>query len=122
LLLSEVEWANLNFFATVECCLCCEEDTAMKTFSLSVCLLIIVTTSAAAQNNTPNFGLPALHTIRTVTLAPPYSCRSPEEVKKGYDSTALFLSAYSKQRNNPDLLFNGACKADNYFQPGTTFS
>jgi len=94
----------------------------MKTFAWSIVLLIIVTVSAAAQSTTPNFGLPELHTVKTVTLSPPYSCRSSEQFQKGYETTALFLSAYSKQRNVPDLLFNGACKSTNYFQPGTTFS
>ena len=91
----------------------------MKTFGLSVCFLLIATTSAFTQNATPNFGFPELHTIKTVTLAPSFSCRSPEDFKKGYANTALFLSAYSRQRNSPDLLFNGACKADDDFQAST---
>jgi hypothetical protein len=94
----------------------------MKTFAWSIVLLLIVTVSTAAQSTTPNFGLPELHTVKTVTLSPPYSCRSSEQFQKGYETTALFLSAYSKQRNVPDLLFNGACKSGNYFEPGTTFS
>jgi len=94
----------------------------MKTVGLSVVLLLIVTVSAVAQIPTQNLGLPELHSIKTVTLSPPYSCRSSEQFQKGYESTALFLSAYSKQRNMPDLLFNGACKSTNYFQPGNTFS
>jgi hypothetical protein len=98
------------------------EDITMKSFGFSLCLLLVATASSAAQNTTQNFSLPELHTIKTVTLSPPYSCRSSEQFQKGYENTALFLSAYSKQRNVPDLLFNGACKSDNYFQPGTTFS
>jgi hypothetical protein len=94
----------------------------MKTFAWWIVLLLIVTTSAFAQRTTPNLGLPELHTVKTVTLSPPYSCRSAEQFQNGYASTALFLSGYSKQRNMPDLLFNGACKSGNYFQPGTTFS
>ena len=94
----------------------------MKTFGLSIVLLLIATVSAAAQSATPNFGLPELHAIKTVTLSPPYSCRSRERFQKGYENTALFLSTYSKQRNIPDLLFNGACKSGNYFQSGVTFS
>ena len=94
----------------------------MKTLGLSIVLLVIVTVSSAAQSATQNFGLPELHSIKTVTLSPPYSCRSSEQFQKGYESTALFLSGYSKQRNIPELLFNGACKSANYFQPGTTFS
>jgi hypothetical protein len=94
----------------------------MKRLDLSICLLLFAVGSSYAQNATQNFGLPELHTIKTITLSPPYSCRPSEQFQKGYENTALFLSAYSKQRNIPDLLFNGACKADNYFQAGTTFS
>lgn len=94
----------------------------MKILGFSFCFLLVATASSAAQNTTQNFSLPELHTIKTVTLSPPYSCRSPEQFQQGYESTALFLSAYSKQRNVPDLLFNGACKSGNYFQPGNTFS
>jgi hypothetical protein len=94
----------------------------MKTFAWSIVLLLMIIVSAAAQSKTPNFGLPELHAVKTVMLSPAYSCRSPEEFQKGYESTALFLSAFSKQRNVPDLLFNGACKSENVFQPGSTFS
>jgi hypothetical protein len=52
-------------------------------------------------------------------LAPAYSCRSAEQFKEGYRSTALFLSDYSKGRNVPDLLFNGACGATDYFEAAT---
>ena len=88
----------------------------MKTFVLGVCLLFIATASASAQNSAQNFGLPELHTIKTVSLSPSYSCRAGEN---GYANTALFLSAYSKQLNSPDLLFNGACKSSDYFQAST---
>ena len=94
----------------------------MKSLVFSLCLLLIAGVSAVAQTSAQNVALPELHTIKTVTLSPPYSCRSSEQFQKGYENTALFLSAYSKQRNIPDLLFNGACKSGNYFQPGTTFS
>jgi hypothetical protein len=91
----------------------------MKTFGLSVCFLLITASCLFAQGTTQEVGLPELHTIKTVTLAPSYSCRSSEESRKGYANTALFLSAYSKQRNSPDLLFNGACKSDDDFQAST---
>src|SRR4051812_12924475 len=94
----------------------------MKHLALSLSFIVAASASAFAQKPTQDFGLPELHTIKTVTLSPPYSCRSLEESQKGYENTALFLSAFSKRRNIPDLLFNGACKADNYLQPGTTFS
>ena len=91
----------------------------MKTIGLSVSFLFFATVSVFAQDATQRFGLPELHTIKTVTLSPAYSCRSSEQFQKGYENTALFLSAYSKQRNSPDLLFNGACKSGNYFQAST---
>jgi hypothetical protein len=60
-------------------------------------------------------GLPALNTVRAATLGPAYSCQSAEQVSRGYGSTVLFLSSYSAKRNNPELQFNGACGAENYF-------
>jgi hypothetical protein len=98
------------------------EDSPMKKLGLSIWLIIFAASFSPAQDAAANLGLPELHNIKNVTLSPPYSCRSSEQFQKGYETTALFLSAYSKQRNIPDLLFNGACKADNYFQPGNTFS
>jgi hypothetical protein len=53
------------------------------------------------------------------TLGPSYSCRTPEEFRKGYRKTALFLSGASKQSNCPELLFNGSCNAPDYFQGQT---
>jgi len=63
--------------------------------------------------------LPALHQIKEVTLSPSYSCRPDEEFAKGYEQTALFLSDFSRRRNGPDLLFNGACRSEDYFQVET---
>ena len=73
----------------------------------------------AFQQQQTELGLPELHTIKTATLSPAYSCRPPEEFQAGYQSTALFLSRYSATRNSPDLLFNGACGAKDYFQGAT---
>jgi hypothetical protein len=67
----------------------------------------------------PNVGLPELNEIKTVTLSPSYSCRSEEEFQKGYATSGLFISTYSKQRNAPDLLFNGACGSEDYFEGAT---
>jgi len=64
----------------------------------------------------PDYGLPELHTIRTATLSPSYSCKP---TGGGYQNTALFLSGYSRQRNSPDLLFNGACGSQDYFEAST---
>ncbi len=92
----------------------------MKSLGLSVCFLLIAVPSIFAQRATEEeLGLPELHTIRSVTLSPSYSCRSAEEFQKGYANTALFLSTYAKYKNGPDLLFNGACKSDDDFQAST---
>ena len=63
-----------------------------------------------------DLGLPELHIIKAATLSPSYSCRSKEEFRTGYAKTALFLSKYSDDRNSPDLLFNGACGSEDYFE------
>jgi hypothetical protein len=74
---------------------------------------------AASVSVAQSYNLPELHVIKTVTLSPSYSCRAAEEFQKGYQETALFLSDYSKKRNSPDLLFNGACRSQDYFQAST---
>jgi hypothetical protein len=89
----------------------------MRKFAYVLFALTIAAVSAFAQK--PNYGLPDLHTIKTITLSPSYSCRTPEEFQKGYEQTALFLSSYAKQRNSPDLVFNGACKSDDEFEAST---
>ncbi|HEX8847449.1 MAG TPA: hypothetical protein VF791_22590 [Pyrinomonadaceae bacterium] len=87
----------------------------MKRFFFLALMVLAACNVAAAQN----YNLPELHTIKTVTLSPSYSCRSQEEFQTGYQNTALFLSDYSKRRNSPDLLFNGACRTENYFEAST---
>ena len=92
----------------------------MRKLGFIVVLLAVASGVAIAQ--TParqDYGLPELHIVKAVTLAPSYSCRSEEEFQKGYEKSALFLSSYSKQRNSPDLLFNGACKGVDYFDAST---
>jgi hypothetical protein len=81
-----------------------------------VALALLVASSAVAAQN---YGLPELHTIKTATLSPNYGCRSQGEFSEGYKDTALFLSDYSKRRNSPDLLFNGACRSEDYFDAST---
>lgn len=91
----------------------------MKNISLSVLFLLFASVSIFAQNTTQKFELPELHVVKTLTLSPSYSCRENAESQKGYQNTALFLSDYSKQRNSPDLLFNGACKSEDSFHSST---
>jgi hypothetical protein len=81
-----------------------------------VALALLVAGSAVADQN---YGLPELHTIKTATLSPCYSCRSQGEFSEGYKETALFLSDYSKRRNSPDLLFNGFNHGEDYFEAFT---
>ncbi|MDQ3649380.1 MAG: hypothetical protein M3458_03695 [Acidobacteriota bacterium] len=92
---------------------------SLKNFGSSVLIMLSASISLFAQNADKRFELPELHTIKTVTLSPSYSCRSSVESQQGYQNTALFLSAYSKQRNSPDLLFNGACRSEDYFLAST---
>src|SRR5689334_4444495 len=73
----------------------------------------------SVQSSDTTFELPTLHQIKEVTLSPSYSCRTSEEFGRGYESTALFLSDFAKRRSGPDLLFNGACGAPDYFEAST---
>lgn len=97
----------------------------MRKLCLLVALSFIAAISLSAQDPgpkqdpTPKIELPELHTIKSVTLSPSYSCRSADDFGRGYANTALFLSPYSKQRNSPDPLFNGACKSEDYFEAST---
>jgi hypothetical protein len=88
----------------------------MRRFLVAAVLILIATIASAQQQD---LGLPELHKINSATLSPSYSCRSSDDFKKGYENTALFLSAFSKRRNSPDLLFNGACGSQDYFQAST---
>lgn len=83
---------------------------------LTLATIVMVSAPFDSQEPQSTFGLPELHTIKTAILSPTYSCRSREEFRRGYEGTALFLSKYSADRNSPDLLFNGACGSDDYFQ------
>jgi hypothetical protein len=73
----------------------------------------------AAPNPNINLNLPTLNVVQTAVLSPSYSCRSAADFAKGYASTAVFLSGYSKDENAPELLFNGACGAADYFDVNT---
>lgn len=83
----------------------------MRRLIFIVAVLGLAMSASADQS----FNLPELHVIKSATLTPAYSCRTSEEFQKGYQSTALFLSDYSKKRNSPDLLFNGACNSKDNF-------
>ena len=86
---------------------------------LIVAAALLMSSAAQAQTSQQSSPLPELHRIRTATLSPSYSCRSKEDFQKGYQGAALFLSDYSKKSNRPDLIFNGACGSENYFQAST---
>ncbi len=100
----------------------------MRNVGLSVVVLFLASVPLLAQESSrpyeppkppQRFELPKLHVINTVTLSPSYSCRPAEDFARGYEGTALFLSPYAKQRNSPDLLFNGGCRARDYFEAAT---
>jgi hypothetical protein len=91
----------------------------MRNPGISILITFLASISVFAQTQTPKLQLPELHTIQSVTLGPSFSCRPTDEFKRGYQKTALFLSAYSRERNSPDLLFNGACQSKDYFEAST---
>ena len=91
----------------------------MKNLILSLLTLCVLGLFQLGTSQEVTVDLPTLHQIKEVTLSPAYSCRPPDEFKRGYENTALFLSEFTKRRNGPDLLFNGACGAEDYFQVAT---
>jgi len=60
-----------------------------------------------------NSEVPTLHRIKTITFVKPYSCGG------NYELSALFLTDYSKKRNAPELLYNGACGGPNFVSAST---
>lgn len=64
-------------------------------------------------------GLPELHKIKTATISHSYSCPYEQDFHQGYGKTALFLQSSSEQRSRPDLVFNGACGSEDYFESST---
>lgn len=91
----------------------------MRTICLLALLVLSTGVSARAQGKTPKpekAELPELNVIKTITLSPCYSCRTPEEFARGYEQTALFLTEHSRRRNAPALLFNGFQRGPDYFQ------
>jgi hypothetical protein len=90
----------------------------MKTIILLASLMGVASLNQAQKPE--DFGLPELHKVKSITLAPSYSCRSQEEARLGYQNTALFLSALSLRRNTPELLFEGACGVKDQFRSMTS--
>ena len=91
----------------------------MRLINVSIVIVLCSTITSLAQRPTRKLELPDLHKIKTAVLSPSYSCRPVEDSGQGYQNTALFLSPYSKERNSPDLLFNGACRLEDYFEAST---
>lgn len=83
--------------------------------ALMTSVLFVLTASQAPATDT----LPQIGVKRTIELSPSYSCRTATAFARGYQRTALFLSNEMKRLNSPDLLFNGACGSENYFQSAT---
>jgi hypothetical protein len=78
-------------------------------------LFFIFHTPLATWGSIDPFGLPKLNTIKTAKFVAPYS--SPKG--GSYEKSALFFSQYTKQRNTPDLIYNGSDRNSLYFQAGT---
>jgi hypothetical protein len=78
-------------------------------------VLLVVTASQAQTRET----LPQIGVSRTIQLSPSYSCRPKTEFDRGYQRTALFLWEEMRRLNSPDVLFNGACGSEDYFQAAT---
>src|SRR5437879_5338919 len=85
-------------------------------FALTVMCLTVAPFNQ--QQKKEDLGLPELHKIKTATLSPSYICRSKQDSRRGYEKTALFLSTYADDINAPELLFNGACGSQDYFDGG----
>lgn len=64
--------------------------------------------------------LPQLHQISKASLSPLHKCRPAEESQNVYQPTTLFLSKHSERIKSPDLVFNGACGAPDYFVVATS--
>lgn len=90
----------------------------MRKLLLSIAAVCGLSLLAGGKSSELNIELPQLHQIKEANLSPSYSCRAPEEFAKGYENTVLYL-ADVPNRHSPDLLFNGACGAEDYFQAAT---
>ena len=92
----------------------------MKTL-FTLPLLLLAGHAASAQQKFKH-ELPELGTVKTVTLSPSYGCRPPEEFKKGYEQTALFLTEFERGYDMPSLIFDGACRGGDHFWFGGSHS
>ncbi|HLK63662.1 MAG TPA: hypothetical protein VKU19_09490 [Bryobacteraceae bacterium] len=89
-------------------------------YALLVVLILLFSNPVRSQRSQPGHNpenLPQLNVVTNVTLSPPYSCG--HDNSQGYGTTALFLSDFARQRGAPELLFNGACGATDYFDGNT---
>lgn len=91
----------------------------MRKLFLSIVAVCGLCLLAGGKSSDLNIELPPLHQIKEANLSPSYSCRSSEEFRKGYENTALYLAGFSMRRTGPDLLFNGACGSEDYFEAAT---
>jgi len=85
--------------------------TNMKLLAVLV-LSIICASASAAQLPV----VPPLYQLTNYVFAAPYSCNG------NYSASALFLSQASSSLNTPDLLYNGACNSQPYFDVTTAGS
>lgn len=88
-----------------------------KNYGLLGLAVLLVSGPARSQRPHRPMALPVLNVVVNATLQPSYSCGN--NTSQGYGTTALFLSEYSRQQNTPELLFNGACGSEDYFDGNT---
>lgn len=81
----------------------------MKIFAFLLALVSFQAQSAFALSSQSN-DLPQLHVIKPYVFTAPYSCNG------NYSTAALFLTQESLRSNHPELLDNGACRSQLYFE------
>ncbi|UJR10723.1 hypothetical protein I4U23_014913 [Adineta vaga] len=77
----------------------------MNSFNQLLLFVCIAATSAVV--------LPQLNVIKQASFKYSYSCQSPP---LRYQDCALFLTDKSVAMNAPELLYNGACGSNDYFE------
>jgi len=88
--------------------------------SRSLCAIVTLGagSSTSPSSTTPwsttppasGYGLPALRVVTTHSFSTSYSCNG------SYNKSGLFVSGYARQRNSPEVLYNGACGSSLYFE------